>query len=225
MIGHVRKTMNKLRILLADDHQVMREGLRLLIDAQPDMEVIGEANNGRDALSQACDVCHDVIVLDISMPQLNGLQVMTGLNERGLQRKVLILTQHSDESYLHELLHAGARGYLLKRSVPEELAGAIRQVAAGQTYIDPDMARRVQRAAASNGHWVTVDPDCVVTPREEQVLRLLAEGHTKQEMATRLNIPLKMVETCKAHAMDKLNLKNRVDIVRYAIDRGWLQDA
>jgi DNA-binding NarL/FixJ family response regulator len=217
----VLDTMNKLRILLADDHAMIRQGLRSLIDAQPDMEVVGEADNGWTAVSLASELSPQVIVLDISMPQLNGLQAMAWLRERAPHLKVLTVTRHSDESYLHGVLQAGAGGYLLKQSASEELVRAIRQVAAGRTYIDPRMTHALVHHAASERDPVAAPPDDRISAPEEQVLRLVAAGHTRLEIARHLDITVETVDAHKTHAMDKLNLKNRVDVVRYARLHGW----
>ena len=203
---------------------MIREGLRLLINAQPDMEVVGEADDGRAALALAAELLPDVIVMDISMPHVNGLQATARLRASGLNLKVLTLTRHTDESYLHELLRAGANGYLLKQSASHELVRAIRHVVAGRTYIDPTMTDALVEAAAFQRDPTGPGPERGISAREEQVLRLVALGHAHREIAIHLKITIKTVEAHKAHAMEKLNLHNRVDIVRYALLRGWLRD-
>jgi DNA-binding NarL/FixJ family response regulator len=213
----------KLRIFLADDHALVRAGLKSLLEKEPDITVVGEAADGEAAWQQAADLQPDVAVIDISMPECGGAEVAARLRCACPTTRTLALTAHEDEETLRELLQAGAAGYLLKRSVAEELTRAIRTVAAGGLYIDPLLAphlvdRYIQPAAAP-----TEPPAEPLSPRETEVLRYLAWGYTNQEVADQLAISVKTIETHKARLMAKLDLHSRVDLVRYALHRGWLQ--
>lgn len=213
--------MTKLQILLADDHAVVREGLKRLIEAQPDMMVVGEAADGREAVEKASRLCPDVAVVDVSMGEMSGVDATRQLREVCPKTKVLALTVHEDKSYLRELLDAGAVGYVLKRAAADELVRAIRSVATGGIYVDPRVAGKLLRtfvepqAAASDA---TAD----LSERETAVMRLLAQGYTNKEIAAQLGVSVKTVETYKARSMDKLGLRSRVDIVRIGTERGWL---
>lgn len=216
--------MKKLRIFLADDHAVVREGLKLLVSAQMDMEVVGEAGDGNAAVQQAADLTPDVVVMDISMPELNGLQTTEALKKVCPQVKVLTLTRHTDTAHLQQLLLAGASGYVLKQSVADELIRAIRAVAIGGTYLDPAIAQKI--IANHNGRLPTRStPNLrVLGERETEVLRLIARGYSNKEIAARLELSVKTVEAHKSNAMKKLDLHSRIEIVRFAILCGWLQD-
>lgn len=216
--------MNKLRIILAEDHETIRDGLKLLVNSRSDMEVVGEADNGRTALQLAREFSPDVIVMDISMPELNGLQATKKLKDKSPQVKVLILTRHSEPGYLQELLQAGASGYVLKQSKSEELIRAILAVAAGQTYLDPAVTERAVTQLRESGQVPHKTPNANLTAREADVLRLIALGYVNKEVAARLNLSVKTVEAHKSNAMNKMGMKSRVDIVRYAILQDWLQD-
>jgi DNA-binding NarL/FixJ family response regulator len=217
--------MNKLRILLAEDHETIRDGLKLLLNSQSDMEVVGEADNGRAALDLAEQFLPDVVVMDISMPELNGLQATKKLKQKCPRVKVLILTRHADPVYLQELLQAGASGYVLKQSKSEELIRAILAVAAGQTYLDPAITERAVTQLRESGHIARrVPTQANLTAREADVLRLIALGYINKEVAARLNLSIKTVEAHKSNAMNKMGMKSRVDIVRYAMLQDWLKD-
>lgn len=216
--------MAKLRIVLADDHNVVREGLKALVNAQEDMEVVGEAADGRAACERALELGPDVVVMDVSMPELSGAMATARLKQARPGIRVVALTVHEDKTYLKQLLEAGASGYVLKRAVADELIRAIRTVAGGGTYLDPVVAGKVvggfvhgpPAAGESRGH--------VLSDREEEVLRLIAQGHTNKDIAARLDISVKTVETYKTRSMEKLGLGSRAEIVRYAVGRGWLAE-
>lgn len=215
--------MNKLRVVLADDHPIMRKGLRLLVNEQADMEVVGEADNGREAIAVALRLRPDVVVMDVSMPELNGLKATEKLKELCPETKILTLTRHSDDGYLQQLLQAGSSGYVLKQSDPDELVRAIHAVASGQTYLDPAVTETVvgklsRRAPRGIRH------DRKLSGREEEVLRLIAQGYLSKEVAARLQIGIKTVDAHKANGMEKMGMKNRIDLVRYAMLQGWLED-
>ena len=217
--------MNTLRIFLADDHVVMREGLRSLVNAQSDMNVVGEAGSGRAALLQAREMQPDVVIMDVSMPDMNGLQV-TELLKRTCQKiMVLILTAHDDGGYLRQLLEVGASGYVLKKAAADDLIKAIRVVADGGVYLDPSLAGKVVGGYLGKRGLGGKTLGNEISEREAEVLRLVAWGYTNKEVAGYLRISVKTVETHKANLMQKLDLKSRVEIVRYALRQGWLREA
>ena len=214
----------KLRILLADDHETVREGLRMILNAQPDMQVVATAGDGREAVTQAERMTPDVVIMDISMPGLNGLAATVQLTEKCPAAKVLTLTRHADNSYLQQLMRAGAAGYVLKQSRPAELLHAIRSVATGGKYLDSSMTPPVvgiYARAATPGP----EPTSPLSPRETEVLRLIAWGNTNKEIASRLDLSVKTVEAHKANGMRKLSMRGRIDIVRYALLHGWLHES
>ena len=216
--------MNTLRIVLADDHVMMREGLKSLVNAQADMEIVGEAGDGRVALAQARELQPDVVVMDISMPGLNGIEATEQLKGCGLKAKVLVLTAYDDNGYLRQLLEAGASGYVLKKAAAEELVQAIRVVAAGGVFLDPALAGKVVSGYVGRKKLRGALQGSALSGREEEVLRLVAWGYTNKEVAGYLNISVKTVETHKTNLMEKLDLGGRSDIVRYALRRGWLSE-
>jgi DNA-binding NarL/FixJ family response regulator len=217
--------MDKLRIFLADDHAVLRDGLRALVNAQPDMEVVGEADNGRAAWLKAKELLPHVVVMDVSMPEMNGAQASKRLKQTCPQVKILALTAHEDKGYLRHLLEAGASGFLLKRAATVELIHAIRVVAAGGAYIDPTLAGKLlsnyMRQSSSKNPLEPSD----LSDREAEVLRQIAWGYSNKEIAAQLNISVKTVETYKTRLTEKLALKGRTEIVRYAVRQGWLQES
>lgn len=213
-----------LRVLMADDHPIVLAGMKALVAADPDLDIVGEARDGRSALQLAKELRPDAAVLDIGMPGLNGLEVALALRAEAPEIRVIILTVHEDRAYLRQLLEAGVSAYLLKRSAAEELVRAIHAVGDGGLYLDPAIAGKVVGAGSrTTAHGVLGAP-AELSERETEVLRLLAEGHTSKEISSRLSISVKTVETYKARAMDKLGFKTRVDVVRYASSRGWLRD-
>lgn len=216
--------MNKLRIFLADDHMVVREGLKALINAQPDMEVVGEAENGREALKRATELSPDVVVIDISMPEMNGIEATERLRKDCPQIKIVVLTIYEDTGYLRQLLKAGATGYVLKRSVVEELVQAVRICASGGSYIEPKIAGQVVSTYISRESGPRSKSQGELSDRETQVLRLVAWGCSNKEIGTKLKISVKTVETYKFRLMGKLSLRSRVDMVRYALRQGLLRD-
>ena len=217
--------MKKLRILLADDHVTVREGVKMIINAQADMEVVAEAADGRGAVAEAQAVRPDVVVMDVSMPRVNGLKATEMLTECCPEVKVLALTRHQDDGYLQQLLRAGAAGYVLKQSRPAELLQAIRAIGEGGSYLDPAVAGRVIGDYGRRRQPVTTVAGAgTLSSREEEVLRLIAWGYSNKEIATRLDLSVKTVETHKANAMHKLQMRSRIDIVRFALLQGWLED-
>jgi two-component system response regulator NreC len=214
----------RLRILLADDHAIVRQGLRLLIDSQPEMTVIGEAADGDAVVAQAQALHPDVVLMDISMPGTNGLVATRRLKQRQPGLVVLVLTRHDEDPYLQELLRAGASGYALKQSPPPQLLQAIRIVGAGGIYLDPAITARVADGLLDGRQDAARAPDGAISSRESEVLRLVAVGHSNKEIADRLTISVKTVEVHKANAMRKLGLTGRVDVIRYGVLQGWLYD-
>jgi DNA-binding NarL/FixJ family response regulator len=213
-----------LRVLLADDHETVRYGLKLLIDSEPDMEVVAEAGDGEAAVRQALELKPDVVVLDISMPGMNGLAATHALRKAQPDAAIVTLTRHGDDAYLQELLRAGVSGYVLKRSAPTELLQAIRSVAAGGQYLDSTLTGRlIGGLIGKRGR--RAKPASNLTDREAEVLRLIASGYGNKEIAARLALSVKTVEAHKANAMRKLDLTGRIDIVKYAVLQGWLDNA
>ena len=213
-----------LRILLADDHVTVRHGLKLLIDNEPDLKVVGEASDGNEAVQRARELKPDVIVMDISMPGMNGLAATRTLKKLQPGTAIVTLTRHGDDAYLQELLRAGASGYVLKRSAPTELLHAIRGTAAGGQYIDSTLTARVT-AEFIGKEGRAKKPAGKLTDREAGVLRLIASGYSNKEIAAQLSLSVKTVEAHKANAMRKLELTGRIDIVKYAVLQGWLDNA
>lgn len=212
----------KARVLIAEDHGTVRESLRLLFDKEPDLEVVGEAGDGREAVRLTKELLPDVVVMDVSMPGWDGLQATRALSETCPQVRVLALTRHADYGYLSEMLKAGAKGYVLKQSSSSDLLGALRAVASGHNYLDPAVTARV--IDAYTGARLKGETAETVSEREEEVLRLIALGHSNKEVAARLSLSVKTVEAHKANAMRKLGLGSRTDVVSYAIFRGWMQN-
>jgi len=216
--------MTTLRILLAEDHKVMREGLRMVVDRERDMEVVGEADNGLAAIALTQQLRPDVVIMDVSMPELDGLKATEALKRLVPNAKILILTRHTDSSYVKQLLTSGASGYVLKQSASEDLVRAIQRVAAGHTYLDPAITDQVVSSFTDRRRH-RGSPGKSLSRREQEVLRFVALGLLTKEIAARLQISIKTVETHKANAMTKMGMDSRIDIVRYAVLQGWLQDA
>lgn len=215
--------MNTIRVLLADDHRILRSGLKLLLGEQPDLTVIGEADSGQSTIALAECLRPDVIVMDISMPGMNGLAATQQLSALLPQTAVLALTRHSEDGYVQALLAAGAKGYVLKQSAADELLRAIRAVAAGRLYLDPAVTEQALVTAPSRETARRVRKR-VLSRREEEVLRLIARGLLNKEVAAQLDISIKTAEAHRAKALAKLGMANRVDIINYALLRGWLSD-
>jgi two-component system, NarL family, response regulator NreC len=210
-----------LRILIADDHGVLRAGLRALLSTEPGLEVVAEASDGDEALRLAEALRPDIVLADVSMPGASGIEVARQLTARRLGIRVLILTMHEDESLLHEALRAGAVGYIPKRAVEDELVSAIRAVARGGMYVHPAMTRAL---LASTQHAPLPDPLILepLTPRETEILGLIAQGHTNRQIAERLSLSVRTVESHRSNLMTKLQVHSRVELVRYATSHGLL---
>lgn len=217
--------MGRIRVLIADDHAVLRAGLRMLIGVQTDMEVVGEAADGEEAVRKAAQTRPDVALMDITMPALGGIQAIERIRDTCPQTRVLVLTMHDVPAYLRAALAAGASGYVVKRAADAELLSAIRGVYRGRTVLDPTLAAMVVQGAlgkrpAPGGQ--AGGPASVLSPREREVLDLVAQGYTNQQIADRLGISVKTVETYRSRLVEKLGLRSRADLVRYAFDSGLL---
>ncbi len=216
------QAMTRIRILLADDHAIVREGVRLLLDAQPDMEVVGEAADGEQALALARELKPDLVLMDIGMPAMNGLEATRALKAAQPQTSILVLTMHEGEDYFFRILAAGASGYLLKGAGSAELLSAIRAVHQGGVYLYPTMAKKLMSDYLKNqeGGAAANDP---LTPRERQVLKLIAAGKSTREIAEELVLSSNTVQTHRLHIMEKLNLHKRSELIKYAIRRGLIE--
>jgi two-component system, NarL family, response regulator NreC len=210
----------RVRVLLADDHDVVLRGLHDVLERASDLEVVGDARDGATAVRLAQELQPDVAVLDVSMPGMDGVEAATRIRRQCPDVSVLALTMHDDRGHLARMMKAGAAGYVLKRSAAGELVRAIREVAAGRTWVDPILGGYAlsRRAALQNRAF---SPD-VLSEREEQVLRAVAWGHSNKEIAGQLQVSTKTVETYKARIADKLGLRSRTEMVRYALQQGWL---
>lgn len=215
---------DKIKILLAEDHATVREGIKLLINAQENMEVIGEAENGEIAVQKALELVPDVVIMDVSMPELNGLKATKRLKREMPQIKILTLTRHTDEGYLQQLLSAGVNGYILKQSAPSELIRAISAIAEGEGYLDASLTKKVMGGYVSRTNSARGENKGEITGREAEILRLIARGYSNKKIGEQLEISVKTVEAHKANAMKKLNMKSRIEIVRFAILQGWMEE-
>ncbi len=216
--------MKKLRVFVADDHALLRDGLKALVNGQPDMEVVGEAENGQAALEKARELTPDILLMDISMPELNGVAAAELIKQECPTIKIVVLTAYKDKSYLDRCLKVGASGYVLKLSAADELIEAIRFVAGGGIYLDRGMVDPIVDGYVQARNLKGEVRQKDLTRREEEVLRLIARGHSNKEIAQELNIAVKTVESHKANLMQKLELRTRTEIVRYALRQGWLQE-
>jgi two-component system response regulator NreC len=219
--------VDKIRLLVADDHPVVRAGLRTLLGAQPDMEVVGEADDGTSAVARACELEPDVVVMDITMGEMNGTRATKEIRQRLPETKVLVLTMHDNQEYLRQMLELGATGYVLKQAVDTELAVAIRAVHRGEVYLYSSFTKvllgdLVNDELPEPGQHK--DSLQALSQRERQVLRLVAMGYTNRQIADQLYLSVKTVETYRSRVMRKLDLKSRAALVRYALRRGLLGD-
>lgn len=208
----------KIRVLLADDHAILRKGVRMLIHTQPDMEVVGEARTGREAIAEARRLKPDIVVMDVSMPELNGIEGTRQICDELTRTKVIALSMHKDPVYVREILRAGARGYLLKDSEDEDLLKAIRSVFRGEAYLSP----AVSDAVLTDYRKHVSNPVDLLTSREREILTMVAEGKTNKEIAQALNLSVYTVESHRGSVMEKLNLHNTGDIVRFALRNGLI---
>jgi DNA-binding NarL/FixJ family response regulator len=216
--------MNSIRVLIADDHAIVRDGVRALLALSEDIAVVGEAANGQQAVELARTLAPDVILMDIAMPGLGGLEATIEIRKDNPQAKILVLTQYEDREYIRRFLKAGVSGYVLKKAAGSELTSAIRAVSRGGLVLDPDVAREAMRervGPATSGQ--AADPYETLTDREKQVLKLVAEGHSNKEVAELLNISVKTAMSHREHIMQKLDLHSRTDLIRFAIHQGVIR--
>jgi two-component system response regulator NreC len=211
-----------IRLLLVDDHAVVRSGLRMLLQAQPDMRIVGEAESGTEAIHQVRLHRPDVVLMDIQMPDMNGIESTKEIKRMSASTAVLALTMHEDDQYFFEMLRAGASGYVPKRAAPDELVSAIRTVSQGQVFLYPSLAARLVQSYLGQPRAADSPPANELTPREQEVLTLIAEGLTNPEIADKLVISTKTVGRHRENIMRKLNLHSRVDLVKYAIREGLI---
>ena len=212
--------MNEIRVALVDDHPVVLAGIKALLRAAPEIELVGEATSGTSALELILETRPDVVVTDLSLPDIGGLHLAERIAAACPEVKLLALTVHEDRAYVQPLLQAGGRGYLLKRSAAEDLVRAIRAIAAGGVYLDPAVADKALPEPVQSAEPTVQD----LSQREAEVLRLTAQGFSNKEIAGRLDLSTKTVETYKARAAEKLGLRTRADIVRHGASQGWLDD-
>ena len=214
---------DQIRLLLADDHAVVRSGLRMLLQAQPDMIIVGEAETGQEAIHRVAELSPDVVLMDIEMPGMNGIEATRRIKANAPAAAVLALTMYEDDQYFFEMLRAGASGYVPKRAAPDELVSAIRAVSRGEVFLYPSLAGRLvqdylRRGPAGEGE----PPGDELTPREQEVLTLIAQGLSNNEIGDQLVISAKTVDRHRENIMRKLNLHNRVDLVKYALRKGLI---
>jgi DNA-binding NarL/FixJ family response regulator len=214
--------MAKIRVLIADDHAILREGVRALLALTDDIEVVGEARDGREAVDLAGKLDPDVVLMDIAMPGLGGLEAALEMKRQGARARVLVLSQYDDREYVRRLLKAGVAGYVLKKSAGSELANAIRAAHRGGLVLDPEVARAAMEEGGPAGPG-EADPYETLTDREKQVLKLVAEGLANKEVAEALGISVKTAMTHREHVMEKLRLHNRTELVRFALKKGVIR--
>ena len=209
-----------IRVVLVDDHAILRSGLRRVLDAEPDIEVVGEAESAERAVFEALANKPDVVVMDLVMPGKSGIEGMPAVFQAAPDVRVLVLSMQDDPRYVREAFEAGAAGYVLKEAADTEVVGALRAVAAGERYVHPTLGARLVAAEAEERKRAEADP---LSEREREVLRLLALGHTNQEIAKMLYISVRTAETHRAHIMQKLRLSSRAELVRYALENGLIE--
>lgn len=215
--------MSKIRVLIAEDHVVVREGLRVLLEAQPDIEVVAEATSGEEAVNKTSEVQPDIVLMDITMPGMNGLEATRQIRQHDPDVKILILTMHESDDYFFKALETGASGYFIKGGSSSELISALRAVWHGDVFLYPTMAKKLlsdylQRVGAGQGK----EKYDGLTNREREILKLIAEGHTNQEIAELLVLSVATVQTHRAHIMAKLNLRSRTELIKYALRQGFI---
>jgi two-component system response regulator NreC len=214
--------MSKIRLLLVDDHQIVRAGLRMLFMAEPDMEIVGEVGSGAEALQAVQELQPEVVIMDVTMPGLNGIEATRQIKEASPDTAVLALTMHEDEQYFFEMLNAGASGYIPKRAAPDDLVSAIRAVSRGNIFLHSTLARFLVKDVLDRPGSVSTGTAEELTPREREVLTYIAEGYTNREIAEALVISVKTVDRHRENIIQKLNLHSGVELVKYAIARGLI---
>lgn len=212
--------MAKIRILLAEDHTIVRKGIRLLLDREPSFEVVGEAENGREAVEMAEQLRPDIILMDHTMPLLNGLEALRQIKKRLPEIRVIILTMHTNEEYIFQFLQAGAAGYLVKQTAPTDLVEAIRAVHGGQSFLSPAISRTVIEEYVRHAAPTKTDSLATLTEREREVLQLLAEGYSANEIAAQLHISVKTVGVHRMNIMQKLEINSMTELIKFALRKG-----
>ncbi len=215
--------MAKIRVLIADDHALVRDGIKALLGLTADIEVVGEARDGREAIEQARKLKPDIVLMDIAMPGLGGIEATLELKREAPETRILVLTQYDDVEYVRRFLKIGTAGYILKRMLGSELAAAIRSAARGGLVLDPEIAAEAVESAAEESTKETEDLYDLLTDREKQVLRLVAMGQSNKEVADALGISVKTAMSHREHLMEKLRLRNRTDLIKFAIKKGVIQ--
>jgi DNA-binding NarL/FixJ family response regulator len=217
---------NVIRVLIADDHTLVRQGIRMLIEAQPDLAVVGEAGDGVEAVRLASELKPDLVIMDVAMPEMDGLAATRAIKQQRPEVEILALTMHEGENYFFEILAAGAAGYVLKRAAASDLITAVRAVARGEVFLYPAVAKKLVTDYLSRVRFDHASGRAEydgLTARERQVLALVADGLSNREISERLTVSLSTVQTHYAHIAEKLNLHNRVELVRYALRHGLIQ--
>jgi two-component system response regulator NreC len=211
--------MSKIRVLLADDHAILRSGIRALLEDEPDLEVVGEAEDGHEVIRMAAELEPDIVLIDIAMPRLNGLEATRRIMQANPQAKILILSMHENEEYVRQVFASGAMGYILKDAAVRELLGAIRAIYRGEVVLSPAITRLVVEDYLRWGDLQMNHLDSGLSPREREVLQLIAEGYTNSEIAGILSISIKTVQSHRTNLMRKLDLHDRGDLIKYAIQK------
>lgn len=214
--------MSQIKLLLVDDHEVVRAGLRMLFQAEEDMEIVGEVGSGLEALQAVRDLTPDVVLMDVAMPGMSGIEATRQIKEANPHTAVLALTMHEDEQYFFEMLQAGASGYVPKRAAPDDLISAIRVVSQGNIFLYPSLAKMLVKDFLQRAEESPVSAEEKLTPREREVLTYVAEGYTNREIARALVISVKTVDRHRENIMHKLNMHSRVELVKYAIEKGLI---
>ncbi len=214
--------MSKIRVVIADDHAIVREGVKALIGLADDIEVVGEAADGREAIARVSECEPDVVLMDIAMPDLGGLEATVEIRKQHPRTRILVLSQYEDREYIRRFLKAGVSGYVLKKSAGSDLTAAIRAVHRGGLVLDPDVAREAMNERASDAHG-QADPYDTLTDREKQVLKLVAEGRSNKDVADLLGISVKTAMSHREHIMEKLDLHSRTELIRFAIKQGIIR--
>ena len=217
--------MSKTKVLLVDDHTIVRQGIKALLDTQEGIEVVGEAEDGREAIEKVKQMAPNVIVIDITMPNLNGIEATRQIKKINPEIKVLVLTVHDNEEYIHRILQAGASGYLLKESAVSDLVSAINAVEKGDIFLSPSISKVVvkdyiRHAETESGEFDSLN---ILTNREREVLQLIAEGHTNKDIARILKLSIKTIDVHRSHIMDKLNIRDITGLVKYSIRKGLIK--
>jgi two-component system response regulator NreC len=214
--------MSKIQILLVDDHEIVRTGLRMMLLAEDDLDIVGEVNSGEEALQAVRNLTPDVVLMDVAMPGIGGIEATRKIKAANADTAVLALTMHEDEQYFFEMLNAGASGYIPKRAAPDDLVSAIRVVSQGNVFLYPTLAKLLVNDFLERAETGETPPAEELTPREREVLTHIAEGYTNREIAENLVISVKTVDRHRENIMQKLNLHNRVELVKYAIEKGLI---